>query len=122
MMLPDYTNFNELVGKTIDVIHGAEVGSEDIIFECASGERYRMSHYQDCCESVRVAEIVGDVSQLIGYPIVSAEESSQDAEDVYESGTWTFYRITSSRGTVVIRWLGESNGYYSESVDFEKMK
>ncbi len=116
-------DFSALVGKTITEIAGLEVGSDEVVFICESGERYRMTHYQDCCEVVRIEEIVGNVDQILDRMIVSAEESSSDAsdEEVYERGTWTFYRINSTRGSVVIRWLGESIGYYSESVDFEEI-
>jgi hypothetical protein len=51
-----------------------------------------------------------------------AEAVSQEANDVSESGTWTFYKLSTLWANVTIRWLGQSNGYYSEEVYFEQTK
>lgn len=118
---------SELVGKTIDTIVGG-VGDERITFTCSDGTEYAMFHSQDCCERVQVEDVCGDLADLIGSPVVQAEEST-NAEDRVQGGTeagddeflWTFYRIATAKGLVVIRWLGESNGYYSVRVDFEQV-
>ncbi len=124
------SEISELVGKTCSSV-AAAIGDDRITFTCTDGAEYALYHSQDCCESVTVEDICGDLEDLVGSPIVRAEESTNDqewpegvAEPEYgrpESFTWTFYRIATAKGLVVIRWLGESSGYYSESVDFEKV-
>lgn len=127
-----YTPFEELVGKTISRITGAEKDSEEISFDTTDGYRYTLYHENDCCESVEVNDVEGDIEDLIDRPIVLAEESTRDKDedikngmenlDSDESYTWTFYRIATAKGFVVIRWFGQSNGYYSESVSFRREK
>lgn len=34
---------------------------------------------------------------------------------------WTFYRLATNRGSVVIRWYGTSNGYYAINVSFKEL-
>lgn len=83
---------------------------------------------QDCCESVSIEDICGDIDCLLGCPILMAEETSTSSS-IYgstiechdDSFTWTFYKIATINGYVTIRWYGESNGYYSESVDFKEL-
>ena len=119
-------DFGELVGKVLTRI---EVSYDEIIFHCENEEKYRMFHEQDCCEIVAIEDIVGDLADLLySYIFRATKDSDQDApigiekaEDPYGSSTWTFYNISTAKGCVTIRWYGESNGYYSESVDFEKL-
>lgn len=120
---------SELIGKTV-----VSIGEKDdeLIFICATGEKYKMYHPQDCCESVSIEDIVGDLQDLVGSPILKAEEvsnyeptSKEDIERTKEANdwgscTWTFYKFATIKGYVDIRWFGESNGYYSESVYFKK--
>jgi len=118
-----YENFENLKGK---VLREVAVEDYEIRFVTVDGEVYRMFHHQDCCESVYVESVVGDVEDLIGEPILVAEEvtsyeNPEGFESEYqESFTWTFYKLATRKGYVDIRWYGESNGYYSESVSFEK--
>ena len=115
------------IGETITKIEG-KVGYGYLVFSCASGKKFKMFHEHDCCEDVHVDEIIGDIQDIIGSPIVLAEESTSNENpegvkiDCQDSFTWTFYRLGTIRGDVVIRWYGESNGYYSEDVDIEEIK
>ncbi|MGV3723626.1 MAG: DUF7448 domain-containing protein [Actinomycetota bacterium] len=114
----------DLVGKTLASAEG-EVGGERIRFVTTDGDVYLMHHRQDCCESVSVEDICGDLQCLVGSPIVTARETTNTddpkKEDWDESHTWTFYDLATALGHVTIRWYGSSNGYYSETVDFEKI-
>jgi hypothetical protein len=116
--------FSELIGKTlvkIERIGGYD--GEQIDFICEDGSIYRMGHHQDCCESVFVEDVCGELDDLIGRPILLAEEVSNHKTGEWdEAMEWTFYKLATNKGYATIRWYGESNGYYSTSVSFEKVQ
>lgn len=118
-------NIEILKGKILRKI--IRNGDEELIFEVSDDESYRMLHDQDCCESVIIEDICGELDWLIGEPILKAEErTSDEAPDIrdreYDSSeTWTFYELATIKGNVTIRWYGTSNGYYSMSVDFNRI-
>lgn len=113
--------FDEMIGVTMSDVSGASVGSEDMKFSGA-GKTFSFYHREDCRETVAIDEIHGDPSDLVGSPVLQAEEvSSEGAPDPEssESWTWTFYKFATNKGAVTIKWLGTSNGYYSESVEYK---
>jgi hypothetical protein len=120
------TPISALVGLTLEKIVVSK-DSDELIFRSKCGREFRMYHAQDCCESVYLAEVVGDLHDLVGArsPILQAEEVSSEghpAPESAESYTWSFYRIATRKGSVTLRWLGTSNGYYSESVSFVEVQ
>jgi len=98
-----------------------EFGDDVIEFVTESGQTYRMGHIQDCCESVNIEEIEWELSFLENSPISLAEVTSNQMDSDYDSQTWTFYKFATQKGYVDIRWKGQSNGYYSEAVNFEEV-
>jgi len=120
----DDEEFSILKGEIIIEIDGGETHQSEMIFRTASGMTLILYHEQDCCESVFIEDIVGDLDDIMNSPVLLAEEVNSerppiDPETNYydESYTWTFYKLSTIKGSITIRWLGTSNGYYSESVD-----
>ena len=118
-MYYDEVKFEELKGK---VLVSATVSDykDEMKFVTTDGEVYTLYHSQDCCESVEIESIVGDLSDLVGEEILMAEEAQnlfdliksagEVEEDEYGSHTWTFYKLATRKGYVDIRWYGSSNG------------
>lgn len=127
MSYQDEREFSVLLGVVLTGVK--QIKNEELQFFAADGRSWRLYHEQDCCETVTIDDICGDLNDLIGVPILLAEEvsSSDRPPDIppeeyqAESETWTFYKLATNRGAVTIRWYGESNGHYSESVTFEEM-
>lgn len=119
----DYTDIpvDVLNGKLVfDIIINQDKTEMLIIIEGDSEyEIYKFYHEQDCCESVYLYDINGDLNDLVGEVLNQVEEVSRVAKDgEFSDGTWTFYKLATRKGYVTLRWLGESNGYYSEEMSF----
>ena len=113
--------FDELVGRTLYCVE--QVEDEELRFYLTESNYVRMYHQQDCCESVYIEDICGDLNDLVGTPLLEAEEvlgyTADPLGEHEDSYTWTFYKFATRKGSVSIRWYGSSNGYYSESVTVE---
>lgn len=106
------------LGKKILAIEGLEKNSKEVIFIFEDG-KLRFYHQQDCCETVYLEDFNGDPEDLIGKNLVSLDTSSSNKSTYTGDETWTFYSIRTTGGDLWMRWLGESNGYYSTEVSIE---
>lgn len=140
--------FSDLAGLTLAAINVRRSNADSryrdqdsIEFIATNGDRFVMTHQRECCECVQIEDICGDLNDLIGLPLYLAEEVSSpntipeglsnpsdrlpwnDGYGSYpDTFTWTFYKLATIKGAVTIRWYGESNGYYSEKVDFGRLR
>lgn len=119
-----YARYNEIIGKTCTKIDKSD---DEVMFYFLDGTKYKMYHEQNCCETVYLEDVCGDLDDLVGMPILMAEEVDSEPPVVNreyeaESETWTFVKMATINGSVTFRWYGESNGYYSERPDFCKVE
>lgn len=124
----DEKEIKDLVGVTFTKVENKT--NEELIFSNNDG-CFVFHHCQDCCESVEIDDICGELDDLVGSPIIIAEERTYegtegdlenwpegvDVPNYVECYTWTFYEFATAKGSVTVKWYGTSNGYYSESVD-----
>lgn len=117
----------DMVGLTVENIDV----NDEMTFIFTNGMKVKFYHSQNCCESVYIESIVGDINDLIGNTLVVAEEvsnfdtpASKLPENDVEWGDveqWTFYKFDSNKGGITVRWYGTSNGYYSTDVSMKVM-
>ncbi len=90
-------------------------------FHFQNGKVFQFFHEQEDSELVIIESIEGNLSDLVGTPIRMAEEATKQkgVGGGEGSDTWTFYKFATIKGFVNVRWHGESNGYYSEKVDYK---
>lgn len=103
-------NYENMIGKTLRSVENWD--NEILAFATEDRQEFFIFyHSQDCCECVTIDDICGDLQDLIGSPIVEAEEvSSEDMgwnetriESDWDSETWTFYKFRTAKGSVTVR-------------------
>ena len=111
-------DIKDMVGKKITGIYYDEEHFQIRTDDCV----YAFYHEQSCCESVYLTQVDGISDKIIGSRIVMAEEVVDEKDTEYGHIAWTFYKIGTTKGIIDFRFQGESNGYYSESVDLIKIE
>ena len=118
-------DISSMVGLRLTKVE-RDIGDAFFKFTFDNGSFAFLFHTQDCCETVDLEDMVGDFEDLIGFTILVAEERHNDdlppKDEWTESYTWTFYTFRNIGGSVDLRFYGQSNGYYSETVDFLLVK
>lgn len=117
------TVINEMLGRTFKEVFKNK--DDELVFR---GDYYRgvwgtvftFCHFQDCCEKVWIEDIVGDLDDLKGEPLTEAEVVTDECDVGKYHQTWSFFKFGTSKGSVTIRWCGESEGFYSECVSLKR--
>jgi hypothetical protein len=110
--------FKDFVGKTCVKIDGMKDNSDDMLMTFSDGSTISMYHYQDCCESVYIADVAGDPDDLLNTPLLMCEEAESgpyEPQPGYEEWTDLWFKFRTMKGDVTLRWRGESNGSYSQT-------
>jgi hypothetical protein len=118
-----HVEFSDLVGEVLDAV---DIDREEnqILLTTRSGRKFLVYHEQDCCETVAISGQDGSFDKLIGKPLIEARDFAVDtgeSESDYDSQTTTTLVFRVDDQTVISRWIGDSNGYYSESVDIAEL-
>lgn len=110
-------DIDDLVGKVIKGLAYNDEYFQILTDDCI----YVFYHEYSCCESVWLTQVDGISDKLIGSRIVIAEVVTDEKDTEYGHITWSFYKIGTNKGMIDFRFQGESNGFYSETVDLIKI-
>lgn len=108
------TNLEKMIGKVFSKVE--QIRNQEIIFhlqDTNESKFVKFHHEQECCEDVYIESVSGNLSDLENTPILRAEEYTN------LNDSHTFYKFSTIKGFVDIRWVGESNGQYSVEVNIE---
>ncbi len=100
------------------VVKSIDVGSDSIVITLENGDAYYLQHHQDCCESVYLLDD-GNAREIVGYKLLAIDHEEEAGDGDYESETDTTITLITDKGTIITKWVGTSNGYYSERVDID---
>lgn len=115
----DNKSFEEIKFKIIsEIVVTKDSGDDSIVINFEDGSYIRMFHEQECCEAVWIEDIESnkDISDYKNAVVIDMYVTKRVNLNDEESSTFTFYNLNTSKGSINIRWNGESNGYYSEEV------
>ena len=111
----------ELKSLVGEVLSHVDESDGDLLLTTQSGRQIRFYHDQECCESVYIEDQDGEWHELIGKVLTNVSESSDFSDDDLDCVQKTEFAFTADDTTVVSKWHGESNGYYSTDVSIREI-
>lgn len=109
--------FSALLGLTLSSIKHDPLEHE-LLFKTTCGREFIMHHYQSCCEVVSLEDIVGDLDDLVGSPILRAEMacSADLLDDNINTSSISYFELDKAvRDIMLCRKLSDNDSYYEES-------
>lgn len=119
----------------LDKMHGLivtniDISDDDILITTEGNNQFRFYHDQECCESVYIYDCNDDLKVLENKKLESVfydcihnvdPDDITNSDQYRESFTWTNVYFVTNEKTVCVRWYGESNGYYNETIDIQEI-
>ena len=118
-MTNDFFTLKGQIVRKIQALNG------DSLYILTDKYKYNLYHAQDCCEYVRLVKVIGDIDNILNEEIIFAEEDggANDpdwySDNYNDSHTWTKFVLGTKNANVEFWFLGESNGYYGESISIK---
>ena len=105
------SDLTQMIGKTFISIKGT-IRDNYLEFTDTEGNEYTFVGVSNGPDPW-IEDIVGDLNDLLGTPMVIARVDSNDSDSFH---SWTFYNFGTVNGYVTIRWCSEDARYYGARV------
>lgn len=112
----EYVDISILNDETIESVVGLAEGSDEVLFITKSKKAVALYHIQRCSATIDLHSFECDIDDFRGAVVIDAEcvETVKLVKSRHKSENWSFYRINTTKGSLVLRWCGDS--YYSDEV------
>lgn len=110
-----FSKIDEMIGQTFNAVERSE-HDEHLLFR-AEDVHFKFMHRQEGDETVVLESVCGNLSDLVGVPILMASEwTTSNRDNPFRTHTRTSYKFGTVKGSVLVQWLGTSDGQDSEEV------
>ena len=94
---------------------------DDVLYILTTYRVFALRHVRNCCEAVWLADGADEIENMVGEEIrkIRIDVSPKGTDE--QSITWTFVNIQTNRDSYNLRWVVESNGYYSETIQLDDL-